>query len=375
LLPECNKYDFVKEEGKMKKAIIALFILVMGVSILFAAGPQTTPKPKNVKDIKVGVSFGHLQEERWQREMEMFKEYAAKNGFTLLIQSAENNVQKQISQCENLINQGIDVLILQTLDASAVTPIIDSAHEAGIKVIAYDRFGMNCDLDYYITFDSFKVGALQAKYVLDKVKKGNIIWLKGGPEDNNAHLVANGQKSIIQPYIDRGDIKVVMEQWCKGWDPNEALKNTENALTMTNNNVQGVVASNDGTAGGAIQALAAQGLNVPISGQDADLAACQRIVEGRQTMTVYKPLAKLNQAAMELAVAIATGKDPMTSIDPSLGVWTKLNNNYKDVDSFSVDVIPIDKSNLYDIIIVRDHFHTLEEVYKNVPKNQWPAKK
>lgn len=359
----------------MKKAIIALFILVMGVSILFAAGPQTTPKPKNVKDIKVGVSFGHLQEERWQREMEMFKEYAAKNGFTLLIQSAENNVQKQISQCENLINQGIDVLILQTLDASAVTPIIDSAHEAGIKVIAYDRFGMNCDLDYYITFDSFKVGALQAKYVLDKVKKGNIIWLKGGPEDNNAHLVANGQKSIIQPYIDRGDIKVVMEQWCKGWDPNEALKNTENALTMTNNNVQGVVASNDGTAGGAIQALAAQGLNVPISGQDADLAACQRIVEGRQTMTVYKPLAKLNQAAMELAVAIATGKDPMTSIDPSLGVWTKLNNNYKDVDSFSVDVIPIDKSNLYDIIIVRDHFHTLEEVYKNVPKNQWPAKK
>jgi len=359
----------------MKKAVLAFFVFAVALSVVFAAGSSKAAKTKDIKDIKVGVSFGHLQEERWQREEEMFKQYAAQHGFKLLVQSAENNVQKQISQCENLINQGIDVLILQTLDASAVTPIINMAHEAGIKVIAYDRFGMNCDLDYYVTFDSFKVGVTQAQFVLNKVKKGNIIWLKGGPEDNNAHLVAAGQKSVLQPYIDRGDIKVVLEQWCKGWDPNEALKHTENALTISHNNIQGVIASNDGTAGGAIQALAAQGLNVPISGQDADLAACQRIVEGRQTGTVYKPLAKLNLAAMQLAVAVATGKDPKTSVDSSLGVWTTLNNNYKNVDSFSVDVIAIDKSNLYDIIIAKDHFHTLEEVYKNVPKDQWPVQK
>lgn len=335
-----------------------------------ADGEQTA---KDVTEISVGVSVGHTQEERWQREIAMFEEFANEKGFSLSVQSAENDVQKQISQCENLINQGIDVLILQSLDAEAVAPIIDLAHEEGIKVISYDRFAMNCDVDYYITFDSFKVGKTQAEFVVSKAPKGNYIWLKGGPEDNNAHIVAEGQASVINPLIESGDIKIVTEQWCKGWDPNEALKHTENALTTANNDVQGVIASNDGTAGGAIQALTAQGLTVPISGQDADLAACQRIVEGTQTGTVYKPLSKLNRACMELAVAIATGADPKSGIDAELGTWTQLNNNTKDVDSFSVDVVAIDKDNLYDILIVQDGFQTVEDVYKNVPKDQWPA--
>jgi len=354
-----------------------ILVLVMATG---CGGSASTPDTegdgtgaKDIKDIKIGVSVGHTQEERWQREIDMFETYAKEKGFELLVQSAENNAQKQVSQCENLFNQGIDVLILQSLDASAVAPIIDAAHQEGIPVISYDRFAMNCDLDYYITFDSFKVGVTQATFVTEKAPKGNYIWLKGGEEDNNAHLVAAGQKSVLQPYIDKGDIKIILEQWCKGWDPNEALKNTENGLTAANNDIQGVIASNDGTAGGAIQALAAQGLNVPISGQDADLAACQRIVEGKQTGTVYKPLAKLNLAAMELAVALATGQDPTGAIDPALGTWTKLNNNYKDVDSFSVDVTAIDKDNLYDIIIKQDKFQKLEDVYKNVPKDQWPA--
>ncbi len=329
---------------------------------------------KNLRDIKVGVSVGHTQEERWQREIEMFQNYADTHGFTLMVQSAENNSDNQIKQCENLFNQGIDVLILQSLDASAVSPIIDMAKEEGIPVVAYDRFAMNCDLDYYITFDSFKVGAGQAKFVTDAMPKGNYIWLKGGPEDNNAHVVAQGQASILQPYIDRGDIKIVLEQWCKGWDPNEALKHTENGLTVAQNDIQAIVASNDGTAGGAIQALEAQGLagKTPISGQDADLAACQRIGEGTQTVTIYKPLAKMNLAACELAVAIATGKDPKTALDSELGVWAKLNNNYKDVDSFSVDVIPITKDNIYEILILQDKFQTVEDVYRNLPKAQWP---
>ena len=336
------------------------------------AADAVTAEKKDIKDIKVGVSVGTTQEERWQREISMFEEYAKKHGFEILVQSAENDAQKQVSQCENLVNQGIDVLILQSLDAAAVAPIVDAAHEEGIKVIAYDRFAMNCDLDYYITFDSYKVGATQATFVTEKAPKGNYIWLKGGPEDNNAHLVAEGQKSVLQPYIDSGDINIVLEQWCKGWDPNEALNHTENGLTAADNDIQAVVASNDGTAGGAIQALQAQGLTVPISGQDADLAACQRIVEGTQTGTVYKPLAKLNQAAMELAVAVATGNDPQTSIGTELGVWTKLSNDFKDVDTFSVDVVAIDADNIYEILIKQDAFHTVEDVYKNIPREQWP---
>ncbi len=317
---------------------------------------------KDISEIVVGLSVGNTTEERWNREIEMFQDYADEKGFELNTQIANNDANKQISQCENLINQGVDVLIVQSLDAEAAGPIVDAAHDAGIKVIAYDRFIMNSDLDYYVTFDSYKVGETEAKFVVEAAPKGNYIWLKGAPEDNNAHLVAEGQQDVLQPYIDSGDITIVTEQWCKGWDPNEALKHTENGLTVANNDVQGVIASNDGTAGAAVEALAAQGLagTVPICGQDADLAACQRIVEGTQTGTVYKPLAPLNQAACELAVAIATGEDPKSSVDSSLGTWQTLNNNTKDVDSFTVDVEAVNKDNIYDIICVRDQFHSVK---------------
>jgi len=328
---------------------------------------------KDLKDVVIGISVGTLKQERWQREIEMFEAYAKEHGFTVKVQSAEDDPQKQMSQCENLISQGVDVLIVQALDSEAAGAIVGPAHEAGIPVIAYDRFVRNGDLDYYITFDTVKVGETQAKFVVEKAPKGNYIWLKGGPEDFNAHLVYQGHKNILQPYIDRGDIKIVLEQWCNGWDPKEALKHTENGLTLAGNDIQAVIASNDGTAGGAIQALAAQGLagKVPIAGQDADIAACQRIVEGIQTGTVYKPLSKLNTACIQLAVALAQGKDAKTAIDSSLGSWTTLNNGTKDVDSFSVDVIAVDKDNMVDVII-KDGFHKLEDVYKNVPKDQWP---
>ncbi|MCL2864072.1 MAG: substrate-binding domain-containing protein [Lachnospiraceae bacterium] len=337
-----------------------------------ANGVQETDE-RDISDIRIGVSIGHTQEERWQREIEMFRAFADEYGFELLVQSAENDVQNQIAQSENLIVQGIDVLILQSIDADAVSPIIETAHAEGVPVISYDRFAMNCAVDFYITFDSFDVGAIQAQFVVDMVSSGNFIWLKGSPDDNNAHLVADGQRSVLQPLIDSGDIHIVMEQWCIGWDPMEALQHTENALTAMNNDVQAVIASNDGTAGGAIQALSAAGLNIPIAGQDADLAACQRIVEGTQTGTVYKPLWKLNRAAMELAVALALGEDPMTSVDLSLGEWTTLYNGYGDIPTFNIEVTPIDVSNIYEILIVQEQFHSLEDVFRNVPREEWPG--
>lgn len=340
-----------------------------------AAPAETGSEAKDIKDIVVGVSIGTTTEERWNREIEMFRAYAADKGFELLVQDAGNDTTKQVAQCENLLNQGVDVLIVQPLDGEAAAPIVDTAHQSGIKVISYDRFIMNSDLDYYITFDTYTVGKVQAEMVVEQAPKGNYIWLLGAPEDNNAHIIETAQTDVLQPLIDKGDISIVTQQWCKGWSPTEALQHTENALTSAGNDVQGVVCSNDGTAGGAIQALAAQGLAgvVPIAGQDADLAACQRIIEGTQYGTVYKPLAPLNQAACELAVAIATGADEKDGIDSSLGSWTTYNNNFKDVDAFNVAVEAITKDNLYDIVIKRDGFHTVEEVYANVPQDQWPS--
>lgn len=339
------------------------------------SGSGSSGETKDIKDIVVGVSIGTTTEERWNREIEMFRAYAEAQGFELLVQDAGNDTTKQVSQCENLINQGIDVLICQPLDGEAAAPVVSAAHDAGIKVISYDRFIMNADLDYYITFDTYTVGKVQAEMVVEQAPKGNYIWLLGAPEDNNAHIIETAQTDVLQPLIDKGDIKIVTQQWCKGWSPSEALQHTENALTSAGNDVQGVVCSNDGTAGGAIQALAAQGLagSVPIAGQDADIAACQRIVEGTQYGTVYKPLAPLNQAACELAVAIATGADEKNGVDASLGSWTTYDNNFKDVDAFNVAVEAITKDNLYEIVIKRDAFHTVEEVYANVPQDQWPS--
>ncbi len=336
---------------------------------------EASGETKDISEITVGLSVGNTTEERWNREITMFEEYAKEKGFTLNTQIANNDANKQISQCENLLNQGVDVLIVQSLDAEGAAPIVESAHDAGVKVIAYDRFIMNADLDYYVTFDSVKVGEVEATFVTEAAPKGKYIWLKGDPADNNAVLVAEGQKNVLQPLIDSGDIEVVTEQWCLNWDPNQALKHTENGLSVAKNDVQGVIASNDGTAGAAVEALAAQDLSgkVPICGQDADLAACQRIVEGSQTGTVYKPLAALNQAACELAVAIATGADPASGVDESLGTWQTLNNNQKDVDSFTVDVEAISVDNLYEVLIERDAFHTVEDVYANVPEDQWPT--
>lgn len=315
-----------------------------------------------------------MREERWNREIKLFQDYAEKHGFTLLVQSAENSVSNQLKQCENLINRNIDVLIIQPLDSDSVGTAIDQAHEEGIPVISYERFCTNSDLDYYVAFDSFQVGDVQATMVTEAAPKGNYIWLRGGPEDNNAHIYCEGQESVLRPFIDRGDIKIIIDQWCRAWDPNEALKHTENGLNLAKNDIQGVIASNDGLAGGAIQALTAQGLagKVPVSGQDGDLAACQRIVEGTQTGTAYKPIAKLNLAASEMAVALAMGKDPMATMDTNLGTWTKLNNKFKDVDYFKVEVVPINKTNLYEIMIKQDKFHTVADVYRNLPRSEWP---
>ncbi len=386
----------------MKKKIISLMLCAAMVFTLASCGgnaggdtPTDAPDDKQTtageveedtktdtktdgEDVTIGLSVGHLTEERWQREIEMFKAYCAEHNITLEVQSAEDDPQKQVSQCENMLAKGVDALIVQPIDSEAAGAVIAPAKAANVPVISYDRFIMNGDLDYYISFDTIKVGKAEAQFVVDKVNKGNFVWLKGDPADFNAKLLEIGQKEVLDPLVEAGDVTVVAEQWCKGWDPNEALKHMENALTANQNDVQAVIASNDGTAGGAIQALNAQSLAgiVPIAGQDADLAACQRIVEGTQTGTVYKPLKKLNDACIQLAHALALGQTPEeaeAAIDSNLGTWSTLDNNYKEVKTFMVDVVAVDKDNMIEEI-VKDGFHSYDDVYANVSESERPAK-
>lgn len=324
-----------------------------------ASQPASSKANQAGDPIKIGFSMDTLQEERWQKDRDLFKAAAEALGATVDVQSANSDDAKQIAQAENLISQGIDVLVVVPHNAEATAAIVEKAHEAGIKVLAYDRLIRNSDLDLYVSFDNERVGEMQAKAITELAPKGKYVYIGGSDTDNNAHLFKKGAFNVLQPLIDKGDIEIVYDQFTKDWSPAVALANMENALTANNNQIDAVVAANDGTAGGVIQALAAQGLagEIPVSGQDAELAAVQRIVEGTQTMTVYKPIKALAEKAAELAVKLAKGED--------LGADKTVNNGKIDVPSVLLDPISVDKSNV-DATVIADGFHAKEDVYKNV---------
>ncbi|MDK2811107.1 MAG: D-xylose transport system substrate-binding protein [Petroclostridium sp.] len=361
---------------KTVKIIALILALMMAVSVFAGcnsakkqeAAPAPAPAPEKKEEAKqpeaktdqkivVGLSLPTQREERWVRDKETMEAEAKKLGIDLKVQISDNDAGKQMAQAENLLAQGINVLILAPHDATGAAPIVDMAHKAGVKVISYDRLVMNSDVDLYISFDNVKVGEIQGKYITEKVPKGNYLVLAGSPTDNNAKLFREGAMKYIQPLVDKGDIKVVHDEWVKDWQPSEAMKIAENALTANKNDIQAVLAPNDGTAGGVIQALAAQGLagKVPVTGQDAELAAAKRIVEGIQSMTVFKDTRELGKAAIAAAIKMAKGE----SIESN----GKVNNNKIDVPSLLLTPIAVDKDNL-DKVLIDSGYLKKEDVYK-----------
>jgi D-xylose transport system substrate-binding protein len=315
--------------------------------------------------IRIGFSMDSLQLERWQRDRDIFVAKAKELGASVMVQSADGNDATQVQQSENLLTEGVDVLVVVPHNGEISASIVNSAKRQHVPVLSYDRLIRNGDVDFYISFDNVRVGELQAKYLLDRAPKGNYILIGGSPTDNNARLLRQGQMNILQPAIDRGDIKIVADQWSKDWLPSEALAHTENALTQNHNDVVAVVASNDSTAGGVVQALEEQKLTgkVLVSGQDADLAACQRIVEGTQSMTVYKPIEPLASRAAEIAVELAKHETVESN--------GTVNNGFKSVPSYLLEPIVVDKSNMAQTVI-KDGFLREEDVYRDVPHDQWP---
>jgi D-xylose transport system substrate-binding protein len=307
------------------------------------------------KEVKIGMAIDDLRLERWQKDRDIFVKKAESLGAKVFVQSANGNEETQMSQIENMINRGVDVLVIIPYNGQVLSNVIAEAKREGIKVLAYDRMINNADIDYYISFDNEKVGELQAQSLVNKVPSGNYFLMGGSPVDNNAKMFRAGQMKVLNPYIKSGEIKIVGDQWADGWLPENALKIMENALTANNNKIDAVVASNDATAGGAIQALSAQGLagKVAISGQDADLAGVKRIIAGTQTMTVYKPITKLANTAAEIAVELGEGKQPASD--------AVLNNGIKDVPSRLLTPVEVDKANI-DSTVVADGFHKKNEL-------------
>ena len=333
--------------------------------VLFAAScsqPTTqnsvavTPVQNKIGKIRIGFLMDSLQQERWQKDRDIFIKRAEELGAEVLLQTADGKDDVQIRQAESLLTQGVDVLVLVPHNAEVAGQIVEMAKRQNVPIISYDRLVKNSEPDLYLSFDNQRVGELQAKYLVEKAPRGNYVLIGGAPTDNNSHLLRKGQMEVLQPFIDKGDIKIVGDQWAREWLAEEALKHAENALTMNNNQVTAIVTSNDGTAGGAIQALNSQNLSgkVFISGQDAELGALQRILAGTQTMTVYKPVSKLAARAAEVAVQLAKKEKVETT--------RTVNNDKIDVPSILIEPIPIDKNNVDEVI--KDGFHKREDVYK-----------
>ena len=307
------------------------------------------------KEVKIGMAIDDLRLERWQKDRDIFVNKAESLGAKVFVQSANGNEETQMSQIENMINRGVDVLVIIPYNGQVLSNVIKEAKQEGIKVLAYDRLINNADIDFYISFNNEKVREMEAQSLVDKVPQGNYFLMGGSPVDNNAKLFRAGQMKVLKPYVDEGKIKIVGDQWVDGWLPENALKIMENALTANNNKIDAVVASNDATAGGAIQALSAQGLagKVAISGQDADLAGVKRIIAGTQTMTVYKPITTLATTAAEIAVELGNDKQPQAD--------SSLNNGLKDVPSRLLTPIEVNKDNI-DQTVIKDGFHKKSEL-------------
>jgi D-xylose transport system substrate-binding protein len=263
-----------------------------------------------------------------------------------------------------LISRRVDVLVIVPHNGAAMAKAVNMAHDAGIPVLAYDRLITDCDLDLYMTFDNEKVGELQTQFLVDhlpKERKKKIVRIYGAKTDNNALLYKRGQDNVLTPLIKQGEIEVVHEDWTQDWRPENAKKIASAAITKAGANFDGILASNDGTAGGAIQALSEEGLagKILVTGQDAELSACQRIVNGTQAMTIYKPLSQLAKQAAEAATKVARSKPVF-----ALG---KINNGKIEVPSILLDVVVVTKENMMDTV-VKDGFHKTADIYRSLPE-------
>ncbi|QJR15233.1 D-xylose ABC transporter substrate-binding protein [Usitatibacter palustris] len=255
----------------------------------------------------VGVSWSNFQEERWKKDEGAIRAAVEAAGGKYISADAQGSNEKQLADVEALIAKGAKALIILAHDASAVLPAVAKAKEARVPVVAYDRLIQDSGV-LYLTFDNVEVGRMQGRAVLAAKPKGNYVFIKGSPTDPNADFLNAGQREVLKPAIDKGEIKIVGEQYTENWAPEVAQKNMEQILTKNNNKVDAVVASNDGTAGGVVAALRAQNMvGVPVSGQDGDVAALNRVAKGEQTVTVWKDARELGKAAGTFAVQMAAG--------------------------------------------------------------------
>jgi D-xylose transport system substrate-binding protein len=319
--------------------------------------------------VQIGLSLDTLKEARWAQDRDAFQKRAAELGADVTVLSANSDDNAQVQDVTSLITSQVDIIVIVPHDGKAMAKGVALAHAAGIPVIAYDRLITDSDPDLYVTFDNRRVGALQAEFILNQLKGRNksrpirLVRIYGSKTDHNAFMFKEGQDEALKKAIEDGVVQVLHEDWADDWKPENAKRIMNAALTKYGRDIDAVLASNDGTAGGAIQALREEGIagKVIVTGQDAEVVACQRILGGEQSMTIYKPVEQLARQATDVALAMVKGK-------PVIATATTFNGKIN-VPSIFHDVVTVTKENL-DQTVIADGFHTRDEIYGEGAANQ-----
>jgi D-xylose transport system substrate-binding protein len=323
----------------MRNLILAAVVAVTGFSSAALAEGR-----------KIGVSWSNFQEPRWKFDAAAMRSSIQRDGNEYITANAEASAEKQLDDIRTMIEQGVEALVILPVDREAILPAIDMAAEAGIPVISYDRL-IEDDRVFYITFDNVGVGRIIAAIVRQVKPEGNYVILKGDPADANVGFLRQGMEEVIGAAVAGGTITIVGEANADGWAPESAFTAMEKILADNGNKVDAVLAQNDGIAGAVIQALEAQGLSVPVGGQDGDPAALNRVARGTQLVSVWKNNRELGKAAGKVAGLLADGV-PMNRIPDS----TRFTGGDKGLtyNTILLNPTPITKENL-NVVIEADH--------------------
>ena len=350
------------------------------------AKPGEAPKPVTAEKIKIGLSFSDFATERWKNESDLMTKLLEEKGYEVISAEANHDVKLQNDQIDNMVTQGVKGLIVIAEDGDAVVTSVDKAADAGVKIIAYDRLIKTSKIAAYLSFDNVEVGRQQALGVMTalglpgsttwtKDNPAKVVQLAGSPTDNNATLFTKGQTEVLQPYVDSGVIKIVAQQGIDNWDAANALKAMENILTAQGNKVDAVVASNDGTALGALQAMKAQGLAgiVPISGQDATADGSNSIVKGELTVSIMKDIRNLSPLAIDVMDKLIKGEAVSGMKNFTLAELTVDPSKTGEVPCVFLEVQQVNKDNIYDLV-VKSGFQAYDDVYRDIPEANRPPK-
>jgi D-xylose transport system substrate-binding protein len=311
----------------------------------------------NTDVIEIGMCFDSFVIERWQRDRDVFVTTAKELGAQVNVQNANGSLETQVSQINYFIDKGVGVIVIVAIDSKEITDSVKAARKAGIKVVAYDRLISEADVDLYISFDNEKVGELMAQGLMEATDtKSNIVMLCGPTTDTNVSFVEQGFENIMEI----NQIQVMDKMNAEGWKAELAYSYLSDNYQVASK-LDGIMCGNDSLAGQAVRYLSERRLAgvIPVVGQDADLDACQRIVEGTQIMTVYKPVEKLAKSAAEYAVMLAKSED--------ISITDTINDNKYDVPYVKLEPIAVTAENM-DEVIIDSGFHLREDVYLNVPE-------